>query len=40
MPLARIDISKDAPSRLVGIVSAAIYRAMMDVANVPLHDKF
>ncbi len=40
MPLARIDISKDAPAKLVHIVSEAIYRAMVEVANVPLHDKF
>jgi 4-oxalocrotonate tautomerase len=40
MPLARIDISKDAPDALVRIVSDAIYRAMVEVANVPAHDKF
>jgi 4-oxalocrotonate tautomerase len=40
MPLARIDISKHAPAGLVRIVSEAIYQAMLDVANVPPHDKF
>jgi 4-oxalocrotonate tautomerase len=40
MPLARIDLSKDAPSELVRVVSEAIYRAMVEVANVPQHDKF
>jgi 4-oxalocrotonate tautomerase len=40
MPLARIDISKDAPASLVRIVSEAIYKAMVEVANVPPHDKF
>jgi phenylpyruvate tautomerase PptA (4-oxalocrotonate tautomerase family) len=40
MPLARIDVSKDAPPERVRVVSEAIYRAMVEVANVPLHDKF
>jgi 4-oxalocrotonate tautomerase len=40
MPLARIDIRKDAPDELVRIVSEAIYKAMVDIANVPVHDKF
>lgn len=40
MPLARIDLSKDAPPERVRVVSEAIYRAMVEVANVPLHDKF
>lgn len=40
MPLARIDISKDASAALVRIVSEAVYRAMVEVANVPPHDKF
>jgi hypothetical protein len=40
MPLARIDISKDASPELVKIVGEAIYKAMVDVANVPVHDKF
>jgi 4-oxalocrotonate tautomerase len=40
MPLARIDISRDASVELVRVVSEAVYRAMVDVANVPVHDKF
>lgn len=40
MPLARIDLSKDAPPERVRVVSEAIYRAMVEVANVPVHDKF
>ena len=40
MPLARIDLSKEAPPERVRVVSEAIYRAMVEVANVPLHDKF
>jgi 4-oxalocrotonate tautomerase len=40
MPLARIDISKDASNELIRIVSEAVYRAMVEVANVPAHDKF
>jgi 4-oxalocrotonate tautomerase len=40
MPLARIDIRKDASVELVRIVSEAVYKAMVDVANVPVHDKF
>jgi 4-oxalocrotonate tautomerase len=40
MPLARIDINQDASSELVRIVSEAIYNAMVEIANVPPHDKF
>ena len=40
MPLARIDIRKDASVELVRVVSEAVYKAMVDVANVPVHDKF
>jgi 4-oxalocrotonate tautomerase len=40
MPLARIDISKNASDELVRIVSEAVYRAMVEIANVPAHDKF
>jgi phenylpyruvate tautomerase PptA (4-oxalocrotonate tautomerase family) len=40
MPLARIDIRRDAPADVVRVVSEAIYKAMVDVANVPVHDKF
>jgi 4-oxalocrotonate tautomerase len=38
--LARIDLSKDAPPERVRVVSEAIYHAMAEVANVPLHDTF
>ena len=40
MPLARIDISKNASTELVRIVSEAVYGAMLSIANVPPHDKF
>jgi phenylpyruvate tautomerase PptA (4-oxalocrotonate tautomerase family) len=40
MPLARIDISRDASPELVHVVSEAIYKAMVEIANVPAHDKF
>jgi 4-oxalocrotonate tautomerase len=40
MPLARIDLSKDAPPERVRVVSEAIYHAMVEVANVPPYDKF
>lgn len=38
--LARIDINRDASPELVRVVSEAIYRAMVEVADVPMHDKF
>jgi len=40
MPLARIDVNKDAPPGRIKVVSEAIYGAMIDIAKVPLHDKF
>jgi 4-oxalocrotonate tautomerase len=40
MPLARIDISQTASSELIRIVSTAIYQAMVNIAKVPVHDKF
>jgi len=40
MPLARIDVSKDAPAERIKIVSEAIYTAMIEIANVALNDKF
>ena len=40
MPLARIDISKNASDELIRIVSEAVYRAMVEIASVPAHDKF
>jgi 4-oxalocrotonate tautomerase len=40
MPLARIDVSQSAPPERIRIVSEAIYNAMVEIAGVPLHDKF
>jgi hypothetical protein len=40
MPLARIDINRDAPAERVRIVSEAVYGAMIDIANVPVNDMF
>jgi 4-oxalocrotonate tautomerase len=40
MPLVRIDISKDAPSERIRVVSQATYDAMTEIANVPINDKF
>ena len=40
MPLVRIDINKDAPAERVRIVSQAVYGAMIEIANVPVNDKF
>jgi len=40
MPLARIDIRREASAELVRVVSDAIYKAMVEVANVPVNDKF
>jgi 4-oxalocrotonate tautomerase len=40
MPLARIDLSENAPPERIKIASEAIYSAMVEIANVPLHDKF
>jgi 4-oxalocrotonate tautomerase len=40
MPLARIDISRDAPPERIKVVCEAIYGATVEIANVPLHDKF
>ena len=40
MPLVRIDINKDAPAERVRIVSQAVYGAMIEIANVPINDKF
>jgi hypothetical protein len=36
MPLARIDLSENAPPERIKIVSEAIYSAMVEIANVPL----
>jgi hypothetical protein len=40
MPFARIDLSENASPERIKIVSEAIYRAMVEIANAPLHDKF
>src|SRR3984893_13555236 len=40
MPLVRIDISKTASKERIRAVSEAVYGAMVEIANVPLHDKF
>ena len=40
MPLVRIDLNKDAPTERVRIVSQAVYGAMIEIANVPVNDKF
>ena len=40
MPFVRIDVSKDLPADNVQAISDAVYDAMFEVANVPLHDKF
>jgi 4-oxalocrotonate tautomerase len=40
MPLARIDLNKDAPVERIRVVSQAIYNAMIEIADVPPHDRF
>src|SRR5471032_561709 len=40
MPLARISLSQDATADTVRAISDTIYQAMIEVANVPEHDKF
>lgn len=40
MPLVRIDLNKDAPAERVRIVSQAVHGAMLELANVPINDKF
>lgn len=40
MPLVRIDLNRDAPAERVRIVSQAVYGAMIDIANVPINDRF
>jgi 4-oxalocrotonate tautomerase len=40
MPLVRIDLNKDAPAERARIVSQAVYSAMIEIANVPVNDKF
>ena len=40
MPLVRIDISKNATPELAQTISDVVYAAMIEIANVPQHDKF
>jgi hypothetical protein len=40
MPLVRIDLNKNAPAERIRIASEAVYNAMIEIANVPVHDKF
>jgi len=40
MPLARINISQTASREVVRAVSDVVYEAMINIANVPQHDKF
>jgi 4-oxalocrotonate tautomerase len=40
MPLVRIDVNKDTPAERIRAVSQAVYNAMVEIANVPLHDRF
>jgi 4-oxalocrotonate tautomerase len=40
MPLARIDIGNSATPELAQLVSDVVYAAMIEIANVPPHDKF
>ena len=40
MPLVRIDLSKNAPAERIRVVSEVVYKAMIEIANVPANDKF
>jgi 4-oxalocrotonate tautomerase len=40
MPLARIDVRKTMSAERLRAVSEVVYKAMIDIANVPLHDEF
>jgi phenylpyruvate tautomerase PptA (4-oxalocrotonate tautomerase family) len=40
MPLVRINVNKSASPDVIRTVSEAVYDAMVEVANVPEHDKF
>jgi 4-oxalocrotonate tautomerase len=40
MPLVRINVNKSASPGVIRTVSEAVYDAMVEVANVPKHDKF
>ena len=40
MPLVRLDLNKNAPAERIRIAGEAVYKAMIEVANVPVDDKF
>jgi phenylpyruvate tautomerase PptA (4-oxalocrotonate tautomerase family) len=40
MPLVRIDVNKNASPARIRVVSEAVYHAMVEIANVPPHDRF
>jgi 4-oxalocrotonate tautomerase len=40
MPLVRIDVNKNASAARMRVVSEAVYHAMVEIANVPPHDRF
>lgn len=40
MPLARVDVAAQTRPETVAAISAVVYEAMVNVANVPEHDKF
>jgi 4-oxalocrotonate tautomerase len=40
MPLVRIDVSEDTPAERIRAVGQAVYGAMVEIANVPPHDRF
>ncbi|WP_027582402.1 tautomerase family protein [Bradyrhizobium sp. Ai1a-2] len=40
MPLVRIDLNKSASPEVARAIGDAVYTAMIEVANVPPHDKF
>jgi 4-oxalocrotonate tautomerase len=40
MPLARIDLIRNVTTERIKIVSEVVYKAMVEVADVPPHDKF
>jgi 4-oxalocrotonate tautomerase len=40
MPLVRIDVLKHASPERLRIVGDAVYNAMVEIANVPPHDRF
>jgi 4-oxalocrotonate tautomerase len=40
MPLVRIDVSKDTSAERIRAAGQAVYGAMVEIANVPPHDRF